>query len=61
MTRKSISLYSMVPGYTKFTILSYAVTVLLVFSSSGYRMGGSPQRQRKSRSCQSGMVIPKSI
>ena len=34
MTRKSVFLYSMDRGYTKFTILSYAVTVLLVFSSS---------------------------
>ena len=34
MTRKSVFLYLMNQGYTKFTILSYAVTVLLVFSSS---------------------------
>ncbi|MDE0087834.1 MAG: hypothetical protein OXU23_19075 [Candidatus Poribacteria bacterium] len=34
MTRKSVSLYSMDRGYTKFTILCYAVSVLFVFSSS---------------------------
>lgn len=34
MTRKSVSLYSMNRSYTKFTILSYAVTVLLMFSGS---------------------------
>ncbi len=34
MMRKSVFLCSMERGYTKFTILSYAVTVLLVFSSS---------------------------
>ena len=33
MTRKSVFLYSMDHGYAKFTILSYAVTVLLVFSN----------------------------
>ena len=34
MTRKSVFLCSMDRGYTQFTILSYAVTVLLVFSSN---------------------------
>ena len=43
MTRKSVSLYSMDPGYTKFTILSYAVVVLLVFSSSTAVLAKAPE------------------
>ncbi|MCY3549496.1 MAG: hypothetical protein OXH39_03470 [Candidatus Poribacteria bacterium] len=42
MTRKSIFLSSMNWGYTKFTILSYAVTVLLVFSSSAIVWAEAP-------------------